>query len=124
MAGADIEPPAEPFGLDVRVSHHGTEAVSGTVHAAWVAAGAPVDRPVPHPDATSAPLKAEPFRLSFPVTLEIPPKDGPARLLLWLADTEHRVVARTFLDAVEVEPPNRRGARPGEFEDAPIPGLR
>ncbi|GAB4004305.1 glycoside hydrolase family 2 [Glycomyces albus] len=40
-AGADIEPPAEAFGLDVRVSHHGSESVSGVVHAAWVAAGSP-----------------------------------------------------------------------------------
>ncbi|GAB4004302.1 hypothetical protein GCM10029992_48810 [Glycomyces albus] len=76
-----------------------------------------MDRPAPRADATSAPLKSEPFRLSQAVTITVPPVDGPARLLLWLVDNEGRVAARAFLDAAEVEPPNRRGARAGEFEE-------
>ncbi|SDK88283.1 Glycosyl hydrolases family 2 [Glycomyces sambucus] len=122
-AGADIEPPAAPFTVDVHVSHHGPTAASGTVQAAWVPAGTPHGTAVPAPAATTDPVKAEPFRLSPAVPLTVPAVDGPARLLVWLADDEGRVLARAFLDAAEVEPPNRRGARPGEFADAPRPGL-
>ncbi|GAB3652402.1 glycoside hydrolase family 2 protein [Glycomyces tarimensis] len=121
-AGADIEPPSEPFALDVHVSHHGAAAVSGTVHAAWAPAGTPPDRPIARPDASAAPVKAEPFRLSPAVRLTVPPAAGPGRLLLWLEDAEGRVLARAYVDAAEIEPPNRRGARPGEFTDAPAPG--
>ncbi|HEX2144438.1 MAG TPA: glycoside hydrolase family 2 TIM barrel-domain containing protein [Glycomyces sp.] len=126
-AGADIESPSGPFTLDVHVSHHGRGSVSGAVHAAWVASGTPAELPLPKPEVSSGPLTAEPFRLSPAVTLTVPPPAGPARLLLWLTDErtgeDGRVVARAFLDAAEVEPPNRRGARPGEFEGAPTPGL-
>ncbi len=122
-AGADIEPPTGPFALDVHVSHHGREAVTGLVHAAWTIAGTPVDRPVAEPEASTGPVTVEPFRLSPAVRLTVPPPAGAARLLLWLADEEGRVLARSFLDAAEVEPPNRRGARPGEFTDAPVPGI-
>ncbi|WP_156925948.1 glycoside hydrolase family 2 protein [Glycomyces arizonensis] len=122
-AGADIEPPAGPLALDVHVSHHGRTAASGTVHAAWTAAGTPADAPLPKPEASSGSVAAEPFRLSPAVRLTVPPPAGPARLLLWLAGEDGRVLARAFLDAAEVEPPNRRGARPGEFTDAPVPGL-
>ncbi|WP_155830391.1 glycoside hydrolase family 2 protein [Glycomyces tenuis] len=122
-AGADIEPPTGPLALDVHVSHHGRDSVSGAVHAAWLPAGTPVGVPVPKPEVSSGPVTAEPFRLSSAATITVPPPSGPARLLLWLADESGRVLARSFLDAAEVEPPNRRGARPGEFEDAPAPGL-
>ncbi|HEU5128964.1 MAG TPA: glycoside hydrolase family 2 TIM barrel-domain containing protein [Glycomyces sp.] len=122
-AGADIEPPTGPFALDVHVSHHGRDAVTGTVCAAWAPAGTPADAPLPVAATGSDPVKAEPFRLSPAATLTVPPPAGPARLLLWLADESGRVAARAFLDAAEVEPPNRRGARPGEFTDAPAPGL-
>ncbi|SDE33454.1 glycoside hydrolase family 2 protein [Glycomyces harbinensis] len=121
-AGADITPPDSPFRLDVHVSHHGGTEVSGTVHAAWTAPGTPTAT-VAAPVASSEPVKAEPFQLSPAATLAVPAVDGPARLLIWLADNENRTIARAFLDAAEIEPPNRRGARPGEFEGAPIPGI-
>ncbi|MCD0444072.1 hypothetical protein LO763_10600 [Glycomyces sp. A-F 0318] len=121
-AGADITPPEAPFTLDVHVSHHGGNGVSGTVHAAWTAPGTPVGTAVA-PAASSEPVKAEPFRLSAAVSLVVPAAEGPGRLLIWLADSEGRTIARSYLDAAEVEPPNRRGARPGEFEGAPRPGI-
>jgi hypothetical protein len=122
-AGADIAVPKAPFRIDVHVSHHGPAAASGTVQAAWVPAGTPSGTAVPAAAAVSDPVKAEPFRLSPAALLTVPAVDGPARLLVWLADDEGRVLARAFLDAAEVEPPNRRGARPGEFVHAPRPGL-
>lgn len=128
-AGADLEPPAEPFSLDVHVSHHGAEAVAGRVRATWVAAGTALQAggaPGLHgagADASSALVRAEPFELSEAVTVSVPPAPGPARLVLWLEDEAGRVRARAFLDAAEVEPPNRRGARAGEFEGASRPGV-
>ncbi|THV23620.1 glycoside hydrolase family 2 protein [Glycomyces paridis] len=121
-AGADVTVPTAPFAVDAHVSHHGPEAVSGTVRAAWAPAGTPVDA-VAVPPEPGAPVKAEPFRLSPAVRVEVPAPGGPARLLLWLVDAEGAVLARSFLDAAEVEPSNRRGARPGEFTGAPVPGL-
>jgi hypothetical protein len=121
-AGADIAVPQAPFTLDVHVSHHGGSEVSGTVHAVWTAPGTP-PRTAVAPAASSEPVKAEPFQLSAAVSLDVPPTEGPARLLIWLADNENRTIARAYLDAAEVEPPNRRGARAGEFEGAPVPGI-
>lgn len=109
-AGADIETPTQPFDLAVRLSHHGVAPLAASVHAAWVAAGRPADATTPAP-MVSASLTVEPFRLSEPVRLEIAPPGGPARLLLWAADARGELRARTFVDAAEVEPPNRRGAR-------------
>ncbi|MEU6860114.1 sugar-binding domain-containing protein [Glycomyces sp. NPDC046736] len=122
-AGADITVPREAFAFGAHVSHHGPNAVSGTVNVAWVPAGAPFGAAVPAAQGVSEAVKAEPFRLSEAVEVVVPPVDGPARLLVWFADAEGRVLARAFLDAGEVEPPNRRGARKGEFEGVPVPGL-
>ncbi|GAA2131060.1 glycoside hydrolase family 2 protein [Glycomyces algeriensis] len=121
-AGADITPPQSPLRLDVHVSHHGGTEVCGTVHAAWTAPGTPTATAVA-PAASSEPVKAEPFQLSPAATLVVPARETPGRLLIWLADDEGRTFARAFLDAAEVEPPNRRGARAGEFEDAARPGI-
>lgn len=121
-AGADIEPPSEPFSFDVHVSHHGESALSGRVHAAWVPAGSPVNELPQRADASSKEIRIEPFDLSDAVTITLPSRGGPARLLLWLVDERGVVSARSFLDAAEVEPPNRRGARLGEFVGAPLVG--
>ncbi|TQO22998.1 glycoside hydrolase family 2 protein [Paramicrobacterium agarici] len=121
-AGADIEPPAEEFALDVRVSHHGGADVSGVIHAAWLPFGTPV-APVPAAQVVSHALTVAPFEVSDAVSLTVPPVAGPARLLLWFADESGAVLARSFLDAAEVEPPNRRGARPGEFVGVAQPGV-
>lgn len=110
-AGADIEPPTSSLSVDLHVSHHGRAALRGRVHAAWARPGHPADRIPGEAASMSDPVKAEPFRLSGTVTLEVPAHPSPGRLLLWLVDETGRVVARAFLDAAEVEPPNRRGAR-------------
>ncbi|WP_240930797.1 glycoside hydrolase family 2 protein [Isoptericola sp. BMS4] len=112
-AGADIEPPSEPMPLDVRVSHHGRGPVSGSVSAAWVRPGAPMSTAPARPPVCSSRLTAEPFMLSASVRLDIPAISEPARLLLWFTDDDGEVRAQAFLDAAQVEPPNRRGARPG-----------
>ncbi|WP_423919719.1 glycoside hydrolase family 2 protein [Frigoribacterium sp. 2-23] len=109
-AGADIEPPAEPFALAVQVSTHGAEPLVATVSAAWLPAGAPLD-PVRRPDVLSEPVEARPFELSAAVELMVPARSGPGRLLIWATDAEGSLVARSYLDAAEVEQPNRRGAR-------------
>ncbi|WP_136709037.1 glycoside hydrolase family 2 TIM barrel-domain containing protein [Agromyces sp. H66] len=111
-AGADIEVPTEPLELAVHVSHHGTTPVAGTVRAAWVRAGRPFPADPPAAQAESHLLEAMPFALSDAAYLTVPPPSGPARLLLWFAETGGRVLARTFVDAAPIEPPNRRGARP------------
>jgi beta-galactosidase/beta-glucuronidase len=112
-AGADIPVPAEPFGLDVHVSHHGPGPLLGRVRAAWVAAGTPHGA-VPAPAAAeSEPVKAEPFVLSGAVRVLVPaPGAVPAaRLHVWLVDDDDRVRARAYVDAAPIEVPNRRGAR-------------
>lgn len=107
-AGADIEVPTAPLVVGVRVSHHGESRVEGEVHAAWVAAGRPFGADVAAD--VSAPVSAEPFRVTDAVSLELPTPGGPARLLLWLV-VDGAVLARTFIDAAPIEEPNRRGAR-------------
>ena len=118
-AGADIPVPTEPLSIGVRVSHHATGPVSGRVHAAWVEAGRPFRTIVA--DSSRAPEIAgavsstartvHPFELSDAVELTVPAPTGPSRLLLWFADDAGTVVARSFVDAAPIEPPNRRGAR-------------
>ena len=108
-AGADIPVPTEAMDVTVHVSHHGTEPVLGRVHAAWVPAGAPFGAGTE--PAVSADATAEPFALSEGVVLSVAAPGGPARLHLWLTDSAEAVLARTFVDAAPIEPPNRRGAR-------------
>ncbi|WP_166979387.1 glycoside hydrolase family 2 protein [Paramicrobacterium fandaimingii] len=121
-AGADIEPPAEKFTLDVHVSHHGASTVSGCLHAAWLSAGARIAEVPYRHETSSSTVHVVPFELSDAVTMTVPARHEPGRLLIWLADGSGTVLARSFLDAAEVEPPNRRGAREGEFVEAPVPG--
>lgn len=110
QAGADLALPVAGFGLDVHVSHHGRSSVTVTVHGAWAAAGTPSDS-VRAPAVSSAVVTAEPFELSAAVTLAVPASPGPGRFLIWATDDTGTVIARTFLDAADVEAPNRRGAR-------------
>ncbi|MFB6611788.1 glycoside hydrolase family 2 protein [Agromyces sp. NPDC056379] len=121
-AGADIVPPTEPFSIDVQISHHGAAGLHARVHAAWVPPGSPVEDLPTQVDASSEAFGIVPFSLSDAVTITVPPSGGPARLVLWLLDEHGDLAARSFLDAAEVEPPNRRGARPGEFLGAPLVG--
>lgn len=112
-AGADIPVPTAPFALGVRVSHHGSSNASASISAAWVAAGRPADAALPSPMATADPIGVAPFVVSDAVELRVP-APGPvaaARLLIWAVDDAGDLIARTFVDAAEIEPPNRRGAR-------------
>lgn len=113
QAGADLALPVAEFGLDVHVSHHGRSSVTVTVHGVWAAAGTPAGS-VRAPAVSSAVVTAEPFELSGAVTLAVPASPVPGRFLIWATDDAGTVIARTFLDAADVEAPNRRGARAEE----------
>ena len=112
-AGADIAFPTAPFGLGVRVSHHGAAPLAVRVRAAWVPAGTPFGGGATAVVVESEPVKVEPFELSSGVALDVPaPGNGvAARLHVWLVDEAGETVARTFVDAGPIEEPNRRGAR-------------
>lgn len=114
-AGADIPVPTAPFGLGVRVSHHGAAPLAVRVRTAWVPAGTPFGGGVTEAAVESEAVKVEPFELSSRVELRVPaPGSGAAaRLHVWLVDEAGETVARTFVDAGPIEEPNRRGARSG-----------
>lgn len=105
-AGADIPVPTGPLELDIRISHHGKDPLSGTLCAAWGPAGSPLP---PREAEKTAPLPrpVAPFQVSQAIPVVVPSPAGPARLHLWLEGSS----TRTFLDAGIIEPPNRRGAR-------------
>jgi hypothetical protein len=109
-AGADIPVPSGPLSVDVRVSHHGSSPLDGTLHAAWSSPGSPV--PPASREAVDAQgrVSVTPFALSDAVTLLVRAPGSPARLHLWL-EADGRSVAHTFVDAAVIEQPNRRGAR-------------
>lgn len=110
-AGADIEVPDVPLELSVHVSHHGSETLSGRIHALWVEPGTPFsEADVTHSDFRGD-LVADPFKLTAATSITVDPPTRSARLLLWLLDGQGAVRARTFVDAAPIEPPNRRGAR-------------
>lgn len=121
--GADIAVPVSSFSLGVAISHHGTSPVTLRVAAEWSRYGAlhtahPSDRA-----SYSDPITATPFQTSQFAFVTVPEISQPARLFLWALDEEGLVRARAFLDAAEIEVPNRRGARLGEFEGVEQPGL-
>lgn len=113
-AGADLALPVAGFDLDVHVSHHGRSAVTIAVHGAWVPGGAPTDVLPSARFASTSRFEVAPFALSDAVPLGVPARDGAGRFLIWATDAAGAVVARAFLDAAEVEAPNRRGAREDE----------
>lgn len=127
-AGADIAPPEHDTTVEVHVSHHGADAVSGAVVGAWLPANAPVPAvpPAAEPGAAvvSAPLTASPFRLSEPVTIALPSHPTAGRYGLWFVDAAGAARARAYLDAAPVETVNRRGARSGEFVGHTQPGMQ
>jgi hypothetical protein len=120
-AGADIEPSADDRAVHVRVSHHGRDALSGRVFGGWLAYGAVLPS---HPAGEyGAAITALPFAVSDAVPVHVPARTTPGRFALWLVDDSGAVRARTYLDSAPVEPANRRGARPGQFEEWAQPGL-
>ncbi|MCV2395644.1 hypothetical protein OEB99_15120 [Actinotalea sp. M2MS4P-6] len=105
--GVDVE--ADPAGrtVEVRVSHHGTQAVSGELVVAWLPAHAPLGE-LPPVAAAKADVVAEPYRVSDPVTVKVSSSPlGPwSRLGFWLVEPgASNAVARGFLDVGVVEPP-------------------
>lgn len=122
-AGADLAPPASGTSLHVRVSHHGAQPVTGRVLAARLPYGSPLPAAPPGAAAMTDAVTATPFTLSEPVGMAVEPRSTPGRLGLWFVDADGTTRARAFLDAAEVEPVNRRGARPGEFANWRQPGL-
>jgi hypothetical protein len=95
--------------FDVRVSHHGPEALEAQVLPLWSAPFEPepeqhdVPGAADHPAATD-PVKVQPFRLSDPVrvcTTMPATAAGSARLHLLLV-ASGRVVGRTFVDVASV----------------------
>jgi hypothetical protein len=121
-AGADIAPPATPATVDVHVSHHGSDAVTGTIVGAWLTANAPLPAGPPETVAASAELSVTPFRLSDAAAIALPAHPSAGRFGLWFVGADGEVRARAYLDAAEVEAVNRRGARPGEFAGHAQPG--
>ena len=109
-AGADIPVPTEALGLDVRVSNHGDVPIAAALRAAWGPSGSLKPPSTIPAVAVNSEQPVEPFAVSAPVTLLVPAPDGPARLHLWI-EADCGPIAHTFLDAADVEEPNRRGAR-------------
>ncbi len=108
QAGTDIELPQSTTDLDVRVSHHGRGTLTGRVFAAWTLAGQPVEC-VRDPQASSDVFAVEPFEVSEPTTIVVPPpaSDRHRRLALWFSGPDGVVRARTFVDAGPIESPAR-----------------
>lgn len=121
-AGADLAVPASAFELRVQVSHHGDAALSLQVHGAWVQPGTPTHARPSAGAVSSSRVDVAPFVLSDAVQLAVPARDDAGRFLIWATDLEGKIVARSYLDAAEVEAPNRRGARRGEFIGVEQPG--
>jgi hypothetical protein len=121
-AGADLATPVAGFELGVQVSHHGRSALSVAVHGAWVPAGSPTSSLPTTETASTSRTDVTPFMLSGALSLSVPARDIAGRFLIWATDADGTVVARAFLDAADVEVPNRRGARSGEFVGAEQPG--
>ena len=120
-AGADIEPSDEDRTLSVRVSHHGSDAVSGRVVAQWLPYATRL--PSQPEGAPTGGLTVHPFAVSDAVAVSIPARTSPGRFALWFIDDAGAVRARAHLDSAPVERPNRRGARAGQFEGWEQPGL-
>lgn len=104
QAGTDIELPKTTTELVVRVSHHGRGTLSGRVFGAWTLAGQPVEC-VTDPQACSDVFAVEPFVVSTPTTIMVPPpaSDRHRRLALWFSGPDDDVRARTFVDAGPIE---------------------
>lgn len=124
-AGADIRPPQAPLAIDLHLSHHGSSAIRGTVLVQWLSPGRPLPSvPVACGETVvSHTVEVEPFVLSDTVRIEAPAHPAPGRLALYFIDDAGTTRARSFLDAAEVEPVNRRGARAGEFTNWVQPGF-
>jgi beta-galactosidase/beta-glucuronidase len=75
-----------PATVPVRLSHHGTQPVAGTLH--WASTM----------DGGSMPMDAKPFILTEPVPVTVTPVGPRDRLRLWYTDAAGTVVAEAFVD--------------------------
>ncbi|SDN55832.1 Glycosyl hydrolases family 2 [Streptomyces sp. cf386] len=96
--GRDLLTATREFTVGVRVSHHGTDPVDGTLHTTWT----PVYAPTPESPGAAVPgcrAEAKPYLLGEPVEVPAALPEGwtSGRLHLALV-AEGTVVARTALD--------------------------
>lgn len=102
-AGTDMPAPTGEWELRMRISHHGSQAVDGMAHAAWLPAGQPLPLSPSRSDS-SVHIHSEPFALGEPADLRIPGAPAPrARLGLWLVDSTGAVRARSHVDVGPLE---------------------
>jgi beta-galactosidase/beta-glucuronidase len=99
QAGTDLIVTDDIVHVPVRISHHGSEPITGRLHAAWVPAMAPYPSTLPATEVTSELVTAKPYQVTGAMTLScaIPEGATSARLLIWFGAAEG-VAARTFLD--------------------------
>jgi hypothetical protein len=109
--GADIPLPESPLAVAVHVSHHGRAPTTGTLCAAWAAAGSALGDDMTADVVVPVPAVA-PFELSPAITVTVPPPGRPARLHLWLEHQGKRL-AHTFVDAGPTRQPGRPAALRG-----------
>ena len=105
QAGTDIPLPTTELLLGVRVSHHGSDPLSGKVRAGWVSAGKPFASSNGAYEVESRTITALPFQVTDAVEIrpEAPSVRSSARLHIWFVDSGGSVRARTFLDAGPLE---------------------
>lgn len=72
--------------VPVRLSHHATQPVAGTLH--WASTM----------DSGSTPVDVKPFILTEPVPVVVTPVGQRDRLRLWYADAAGKVIAEAFVD--------------------------
>jgi len=111
QAGADIPVPTSPLELALRLSHCGHKPVHGHLQLGWAPAGTPAPTPAMPNCVETERVTVDPFVLSEPQRVQVPPVGCPSRLLIRFITDDGLVLARTFLDAGVIEPLNRRGAR-------------
>jgi len=111
QAGADLLVPTSPLELALRLSHCGHHPVHGHLQLGWAPAGTPAPTTAMPNCVETERVTVDPFVLSEPQRVQVPPVDCPSRLLIRFITDDGLVLARTYLDAGVIEPLNRRGAR-------------
>ncbi|WP_426513279.1 glycoside hydrolase family 2 protein [Dactylosporangium sp. McL0621] len=87
--GCDVAvAPGAALTLPVRISHHGSVAVSGTLHWSLRSGGG----------TSGASVEAKPFLVTEPVAVTVTPSAAVDRLDLWLTDASGATLARAFVD--------------------------
>ena len=105
QAGTDIPMPAKEFEIGIRVSHHGSDSISGKIRGRWDSSGSVNGAFSPNYQFESSFVRVAPFKVTDPVSVRISPpeSDKSARLHFWLVGDEGKIFARNFLDAGPIE---------------------